>query len=61
MSGLGDDITVVPFHPFGSADPVRWDAICHPCQEARAFALEADLNIWLASHEERHGAAPTVN
>lgn len=61
MSGLGDDISVEPICPFGSVDPVRWQAVCRPCDEGRAFGDEAALNIWIASHEERHGDAPEVN
>lgn len=61
MSGLGDAISVTPIYPFGSAEPVGWNAVCHPCQEARSFDDEAALNIWISSHEERHGDAPTEN
>lgn len=59
MDGLGDAISVTPICPWGSVDPVRWEALCRPCEEGRAFDSEADLNIWISSHEERHGDTPT--
>lgn len=55
MDGRGDAISVTPICPWGSVEPVRWEALCRPCEEGRTFHSEADLNIWIASHEERHG------